>query len=77
MVYQNGYSIRVAKSVALKAAVEIIKSLEKMPKDTLESFLDYFIAKYFKWLIEEDYNLSPSNFIAETAEGSEEILSWK
>jgi hypothetical protein len=77
MAYQNGYSIRVAKSVALKAAVEIVKSLEKMPKDTLESFVDYFTAKYFRWLIEEDDSLNPGSFVAETPEGKAENVSWR
>ena len=77
MAYQNGCSIRVAKSVALKAAVEMVKSLERMPKDTLESFVDYFTAKYFQWLIEEDDSLSPGSFIAETPEGKAGTVSWR
>jgi SMC interacting uncharacterized protein involved in chromosome segregation len=77
MTYQNGNRIGIAKSVALKAAVEIVKSLGKMSKDTAECFVDYFTAKYFRYLMEDDDKLSPSSFIAETVEGGAEILSWK
>ena len=62
-----GYSERIAKSVALKCAIEISKTIKNMTQDTAEAMVDYFCEKYFKWLI-DDENIALSQYAEENAE---------
>jgi hypothetical protein len=62
-----GYKVRIAKSVALKCAIEICKTIKNMSQDTAEAVVDYFCDKYFKWLI-DDEAVALSQFSEEPAE---------
>ena len=64
----DGYKVRIAKSVALKCAIEISKTVKNMTQDTAEAIVDYFADKYFKWLIEENENVGLSQLSEEPAE---------
>jgi hypothetical protein len=50
----DGYKVRIAKSVALKCAIEISKTIKNMTQDTAEAVVDYFTDKYFKWLVDDE-----------------------
>ena len=63
----DGYKIRIAKSVALKCAIEICKTVKNMTQDTAEAVVDYFADKYFKWLIDDEH-VALSQFSEEPAE---------
>lgn len=63
MAYE--YGVRIAKSVALKCAVEMCKTIKNMTQDTAEAVVDYFCDKYFQWLIDEDGNAALSQFSEE------------
>jgi hypothetical protein len=62
----DGYKVRIAKSVALKCAIEISKAVKNMTQDTAEAVVDYFADKYFKWLI-DDENVALSQLSEEPA----------
>ena len=64
----NEYGVRIAKSVALKCAIEISKVIKNMTQDTAEAVVDYFSEKYFKWLIEDNANVSLSQYAEANAE---------
>lgn len=51
----DGFKVRIAKSVALKCAIEITKTIKNMTQDTAEAMVDYFCDKYFKYLIDEEH----------------------
>jgi hypothetical protein len=44
------YKVRIAKSVALKCAIEICKTIKNMSQDTAEVVVDYFTDKYYAYL---------------------------
>jgi len=63
----DGYKVRIAKSVALKCAIEICKTIKNMSQDTAEAVVDYFADKYYKWLIDDEH-ISLSQFSEAPAE---------
>ena len=66
MAYDSG--VRIAKSVALKCAIEISKVIKNMSQDTAEAVVDYFSEKYFKWLIEDNATVALSQYSEANAE---------
>ena len=58
----NEYGVRIAKSVALKCAIELSKVIKNMTQDTAEAVVDYFSEKYFKWLIEDNATVALSQY---------------
>ena len=63
----DGYQVRIAKSVALKCAIEICKTIKNMTQDTAEAVVDYFTDKYFAYLSNEE-NVTLSQLSEEPAE---------